>query len=113
MRCCMRFIYKIAFLIIMACGSINVASAAVVDLKTTSSIIDQPFLTHDITNENTLNLISATANLIANDIGNNVKNDVMTIKKGNFNNHAIFFALLILVLYCAIKIMDVHSFKQR
>lgn len=109
----MFFIYKIAFLFVIACSSINIASAAVVDLQTTSSITEQPFLINDITNENTLNLISATANLIANDIGNNVKNDVMTIKKGNFNNHAIFFALLILVLYCAIKIMDVHNFKQR
>ncbi len=99
----MRYLCKIVFFFIMAYGSSNYARAAVVE------ITDQPFMTHEILNENTLNLISATTNLIANDI----ENHVMTIKKGNFNNHAIFFAWLILVLYCAIKIMDVHSFKQR
>lgn len=109
----MRFIYKIAFMFIMTCSSINIASAAVVDLQTASSITDRPFLTHDITNENTRNLISVTAALIENDIGNNVRNNVMAINKVNFNKHDIFFVILIMVLYCAIKIMDVKNFKQR
>lgn len=113
MRCCMSFIYKIAFLFIIACSSVNIASAAVVDLQITPSIIDQQFITNDVANENTLNLISVTADLIANDIGDNVKNDIMELNKVNFNSNAIFFALLIIILYCAIKIMDVRNFKQR